>query len=171
MNTISNNPNSTIDNCSSLDRCKQSPPAFLDLTDSVSFSFAQKVEWLLTSDYHRQQGWELNMKHICHAFPTFPSIIPTYTSFHDFTACGAQATWAWAATSYSVQNVQGWNACTWATAGSGAGQHPARPQWNILQHLATSAPTTTPWFNVVLNKEHPAGVRFSAYQAPMDADI
>jgi hypothetical protein len=35
--------------------------------------------------------------------------------------------------------------------------------------MAASAPT--PQVNTALHEEHPAGVRFSAYQAPMDADI
>ena len=37
MTTSSDNPNSNIDNRSSTDGHKQSPPAFLDLADSVSF--------------------------------------------------------------------------------------------------------------------------------------
>ena len=36
MNTASGNPNTNTDNRSSSDGRKQSPPAFLDLADSVS---------------------------------------------------------------------------------------------------------------------------------------
>lgn len=48
---------------------------------------------------------------------------------------------------------------------------PNAPNGSTLQHLAASAPTTPPRVNAMLNEDHPAGVRFSAYQAPMDADI
>lgn len=40
-----------------------------------------------------------------------------------------------------------------------------------LQHMAASAPTTPPRLNTVLNEDHPSGVRFNAYQPPMDADV
>jgi hypothetical protein len=48
---------------------------------------------------------------------------------------------------------------------------PNAPNGNSLQHLAASAPTTPPRVNIALNEEHPAGVRFSAYQVPMDAEV
>ena len=47
---------------------------------------------------------------------------------------------------------------------------PNAPNGGTLQHLAASAPTTPPRVNAGLNEEH-LGVRFSAYQAPMDADV
>ena len=48
---------------------------------------------------------------------------------------------------------------------------PNAPNGNSLQHLAASAPTTPPRVTAGLNEEHPVGVRFSAYQAPMDVEI
>lgn len=49
---------------------------------------------------------------------------------------------------------------------------PNAPNGNSLQHMAASAPTTPPRVNAVLNEEHTgSGVRFSAYQSPMDADV
>jgi hypothetical protein len=48
---------------------------------------------------------------------------------------------------------------------------PNAPNGNSLQHLAASAPTTPPRVNTALNEEHPAGVRFSAYQVPMDVKV
>jgi len=40
-----------------------------------------------------------------------------------------------------------------------------------LQHMAASAPTTPPRLNAMLNEDHPSGVRFNAYQSPMDAEV
>jgi hypothetical protein len=48
---------------------------------------------------------------------------------------------------------------------------PNAPNGGSLQHLPASAPTTPPCVNVTLNEDNPAGVRFSAYQAPMDAEL
>lgn len=49
---------------------------------------------------------------------------------------------------------------------------PNAPNGNSLQHMAASAPTTPPRVNAALNEEHTgSGVRFSAYQSPMDADV
>ena len=49
---------------------------------------------------------------------------------------------------------------------------PNAPNGNSLQHMAASAPTTPPRVNTVLNEEHVgSGVRFSAYQSPMDPDV
>src|ERR1700728_27299 len=45
------------------------------------------------------------------------------------------------------------------------------PNRNSLQHMAASAPATPPHVNVPLNEEHPTRVRFSACQAPMDAEV